>query len=114
MAVEPAPLASDEQVKEAFTQFQTWAVLYQENDYLEQYGLVHPRMQRREKYPVWKKAMSKSLHKNGALQEYVIMTNSDRGWLFGGDTFLNIPFGETMGIPDRQDEKRYEYRGLTN
>jgi hypothetical protein len=47
-------------------------------------------------------------------KEYVIMTNSDQGWLFGGGTFLNIPFGETMGILDRVDEKKYEYKGLTN
>jgi hypothetical protein len=38
-------------------------------------------------------------------REYVITMNSEEGWLFGG---------ETMGILDRTDEKRYEYKGLTN
>jgi len=161
MAVETAPLASEEQVKEAFARFQTWAGLYQQENYLDQYELVHPRIQRYKNYRTWKKAMSKSQHKNGALlnyevvalgamtpdqipctemghcyrkdmqtvmivvnsvyekigeknREYVIMTNSDKGWLFGGGTILNIPFGETMGILDRVDEKKYEYKGLTN
>jgi hypothetical protein len=161
MAIEPAPLANDEQVDQAFGQFQTWTKLYQQNEYLQQYELVHPRIQRYKNYGTWKKAMRKSLHKNGALleykvvalgaitpakipctemghcyrkdmqtvmiivnsfyenlgekpKEYIIMTNSDNGWLFGGGTFLNIPFGETMGILDRFDEKRYEYKGMTN
>ena len=161
VAFETAPLATDEQVKQAFRQFQTWTVLYQKNDYLQQYELVHPRIQRYKAYRVWKKAMKKSLHKNGALleyeviardaisparipctemghcyrkdmqtvmiivnslyeklgeksKEYIIMTNSEEGWLFGGGTFLNVPFGETMGILDRVDEKRYEYKGLVN
>jgi hypothetical protein len=161
MAIEEAPLATDEQVEEAFGRFQAWTSLYQQENYLEQYELVHPRIQRYKNYPVWKKAMNKSQHKNGALleydlvalsaispadipctemghcyrkgmqaviivvnsvyekigeknKEYVIMTNSEAGWLFGGGTFLNIPFGETMGILDRADEKKYEYKGLTN
>jgi len=45
-------------------------------------------------------------------KEYVIMANSEDGWRYGGGTFLNIPFGETMGILDRHDEKRYEYKGI--
>lgn len=161
VAVEEAPLASDEQVKEAFVQFQAFLALYQEENYLEQYELVHPRIRRWKNFPVWKKAMRKSQHKNGALleyevvalgaitpgkipctemghcyrkgmqtvmvvvnsryedigkkdREYVIMTNSDEGWMFGGGTILNIPFGETMGILDRADEKKYEYKGFTN
>jgi hypothetical protein len=161
MAIETAPMANDEQVKEAFDRFQSWTNLNQQNNFLEQYDLVHPRIQRYKNYPVWKKAMRKSLHRNGALleyevialgaittdkipctemghcyrkgmqtvmifvnslyeklgeknKEYIIMTNSDQGWLFGGGTFLNVPFGETMGILDRVDEKRYEYKGMTN
>ncbi|MCJ7815902.1 MAG: hypothetical protein MUP31_07615 [Xanthomonadales bacterium] len=161
LAIETAPLATDEQVKEAFDRFQTWTSLYQQKNYLEQYALVHPRIQRYKNYSVWKKKMNKSQHKNGALleyeiialsaitpdqipctemghcyrkdmqtvmfivnsvyeklgeknKEYIIMTNSEQGWLFGGGTFLNIPFGETMGILDRVDEKRYEYKGITN
>jgi hypothetical protein len=160
-AIETLPLATDEQVKEALGQFQNWTSLYQKKNYLEQYELVHPRIQRYKNYSVWKKAMNKSQHTNGALleyrvvalgalttdkipctemghcyrkdmqtvmivvnstyekigeksKEYVIMTNSDQGWLFGGGTFLNIPFGETMGILDRTDEKKYEYKGMTN
>jgi hypothetical protein len=159
MAIEPAPLATDEEVKQAFEQFQRWTGRYQEGDYLQQYELVHPRIQHYKKYPNWKKAMRKSQHTNGALlnyeviavgpitpakipctemghcyrkdmqtvmiivnssyekigmkdREYIIMANSDQGWLFGGGTFLNIPFGETMGILDRFDEKRYEYKGI--
>lgn len=69
VAVETAPLASDEQVKEAFNRFQTWTILYQQDNYLEQYDLVHPRIQRYKNYPVWKKAMRNSLHRNGALLE---------------------------------------------
>lgn len=161
MAVEEAPLATDEQVKEAYDRFRTWTSLYQEENYLEQYELVHPRIRRWKNFPVWKKAMRKSQHKNGALlkyelvafgaitprqipctemghcyrkgmqtvmivvnssyekigakdREYIIMANSDEGWMFGGGTILNIPFGETMGILDRADEKRYEYKGITN
>jgi hypothetical protein len=160
-AIEPAPLATDEQVKQAFARFQAWTSLYQQKNYLEQYDLVHPRIQRYKNFSTWKKAMRKSQGKNGALldyklvalsaitpdripctemghcyrkdmqtvmiildsrykkigeknKEYVIMTNSDQGWLFGGGTFLNIPFGETMGILDRVDERKYEYKGLTN
>ncbi len=45
-------------------------------------------------------------------KEYVVMANSSRGWRFGGGTFLNIPFGETMTILDRKDERRYEYKGF--
>ena len=123
--------------------------------------MLHPRIQRYKHFGVWKKAMRKSQHKNGALlryelialsaieparipctemghcyrkdmqtvmiivnssyqkigeknKEYVIMANSDEGWLFGGGTFLNIPFGETMGILDRADERKYEYKGMVN
>lgn len=160
-AIEEAPLASDEQVKEAFSRFQTWTSLYQQEDYPGQYELVHPRIQHYKNLPVWKKKMRKSRHKNGALleyelvalgaispaeipctemghcyrkgmqtvivvvnsvyekigeksKEYVIMANSGQGWLFGGGTFLNVPFGETMGILNRMDEKKYEYKGLSN
>jgi hypothetical protein len=42
------------------------------------------------------------------------MEGSSQGWVFGGGTILNIPFGETMGILDRADEKKYEYKGMTN
>jgi len=45
-------------------------------------------------------------------KEYVVMANSSHGWRFGGGTFLNIPFGETMTILDRKDERRYEYKGI--
>lgn len=45
-------------------------------------------------------------------KEYVVMANSSHGWRFGGGTFLNIPFGETMTILDRRDERRYEYKGI--
>jgi hypothetical protein len=45
-------------------------------------------------------------------KEYVLMTRSSEEWFFGGGTFLNRPFGETMGILDRYDEKRYEYNGI--
>jgi len=161
MAIEEMPLASDEQVRQALSRFQEWTRLYQQENYLEQYELVHPRIQRYKNYPVWKKAMSRSQHKNGSLleyelvalsaitpgdipctemghcyrkgmqtviiivnsryekigeknKEYVIMANSEEGWMFGGGTILNIPFGETMGILDRADEKKYEYKGLTN
>ena len=42
------------------------------------------------------------------------MEGSSQGWMFGGGAILNIPFGETMGILDRADEKKYEYKGMTN
>ena len=45
-------------------------------------------------------------------KELVIMANSVEGWRFGGGTVLNRPFGETLGILDRQDERRYEYKGI--
>ena len=158
-AFETAPLATDDQVQHAVTQFQKWTNFYQEESYFQQFGLVHPRIQHYKNYKRWKKAMSKSLDTNGALleyeiiglsaihpadipctemghcyrkdmqtviiivnsryekigvknKEYIIMTNSDKGWLFGGGTFLNVPFGETMGILDRADEQRYKYKGL--
>lgn len=51
--------------------------------------------------------------KIGAMdKEFVLMARSGDEWLFGGGTFLNRPFGETMGILDRHDEKRYEYNGI--
>lgn len=161
MAIEESPLASDDQVRQALSRFQEWIRLYQKENYLDQYELVHPRIQRYKNYPVWKKAMSRSQHKNGPLleyelvalsaitpgdipctemghcyrkdmqtviiivnsryekigeknKEYVIMANSEEGWMFGGGTILNIPFGETMGILDRADEKKYEYKGISN
>lgn len=45
-------------------------------------------------------------------KEYVVMAKSKQGWRFGGGTFLNIPFGETMTILDRKDERRYGYKGI--
>ncbi|MFT5351969.1 MAG: hypothetical protein ACI9MF_002795, partial [Gammaproteobacteria bacterium] len=45
-------------------------------------------------------------------KEYVVMAKSRQGWRFGGGTFLNIPFGETMTILDRRDERRYGYKGI--
>jgi hypothetical protein len=51
--------------------------------------------------------------KIGAMdKEYVLMARSGDDWFFGGGTFPNRPFGETMGILDRRDEKRYEYNGI--
>ncbi len=75
-AIEPAPLATDEQVKEAFARFQTWTSLYQQKNYLEQYELVHPRIQRYKNFSTWKKAMRKSQGKNGALLDYELVALS--------------------------------------
>jgi hypothetical protein len=46
------------------------------------------------------------------LKEYAVKTNSQQGWRFGGGTFLNRPFGETMLILDRKDERRYAFKGV--
>lgn len=45
-------------------------------------------------------------------KEYVVMAKSKQGWRFGGGTILNIPFGETMTILDRKDERRYGYKEI--
>lgn len=46
-------------------------------------------------------------------KEYIIMANSDDGWMYGGGTFLNRPYGETMGILDRKDERAVDYQHST-
>lgn len=52
--------------------------------------------------------------KVGAMEkEYVVMANSDDGWAYGGGSFLNRPYGETMGILDRQDERRIKFKHNT-
>jgi len=153
------PLASDEEVARSVTAFEAWTAAYQRKDFETQYALVHPRIQKWKTRRAWKKAMGKSIRRNGSLtawspvfisaiaaekvpctemghcyrrdmqvviivlnshyekigdmeKEYVLMTNSEDGWRFGGGTFLNRPFGETLGILDRHDEKRYEYNGI--
>jgi len=45
-------------------------------------------------------------------KEYILMANSADGWRWGGGTFLNTPGGETAGILDRNDVKRYQYKGI--
>lgn len=157
--IEIPPLATDEEVARSVEVFEEWTAAYQRKDFEAQYKLVHPRIQKWKTRRMWKKAMSKSLHKNGRLneyepvfvsaiaadkvpctemghcyrkdmqvviivlnshyekigdmeKEYVLMTHSEDGWRFGGGTFLNRPFGETLGILDRLDEKRYEYNGI--
>ena len=153
------PLATADEVATATKVFEEWTAAYQRADYQAQYDLVHPRIQKYKTKKMLKKAMTKSLRKNGTLsayditfvsaiaaekipctemghcyrkdmqvviivlnshyekigemdKEYVLMANSDHGWRFGGGTFLNRPFGETMSILDRMDEKRYEYNGI--
>ncbi len=153
------PLATADEVARSVEVFKEWTVLYQLNDYLAQYQLVHPRIQKYKTPRAWKKAMHKSQRRNGKLgaykidfvsaisaeripctemghcyrkdmqvviivlnshyeiigdmdKEYVLMARSGDGWYFGGGTFLNRPFEETLGILDRYDEKRYEYNGM--
>ena len=48
----------------------------------------------------------------GPRKEYAVMTNSPQGWRFGGGTVLNRPFGETLMVLDRKDERRYQFKGL--
>ncbi len=40
-------------------------------------------------------------------KEYILMTNHIDGWGWGGGTFLNIPFGESIVIMDRNDVRKY-------
>ncbi len=157
--VEPAGIASADDIDKALKIFTLWTENYQGKNYAEQYRLVHPLIQRYKDRKKWKKAMKKSHRVNGELlgykilavgattpdripctemghcyrkdiqvvlifvnstyykigtreKEYIVMANSSNGWRFGGGTFLNIPFGETMTILDRKDEKRYEYKGI--
>jgi hypothetical protein len=42
-----------------------------------------------------------------AQPEYVAMSESDKGWRFGGGTFPNRPLGETAVILTEADERRY-------
>lgn len=46
-------------------------------------------------------------------KEYVVMANSDDGWRFGGGSFLNRPYGETLAILDRKDERAARYKRRT-
>lgn len=36
---------------------------------------------------------------------YVVIANSEDGWKFGGGSLVNRPYGETLGILDRNDER---------
>jgi len=45
-------------------------------------------------------------------KEFILMANSENGWMFGGGTFLNTPGGETGGILDRKDERKFKYKGI--
>jgi hypothetical protein len=40
-------------------------------------------------------------------KEYILMANHIDGWGWGGGTFLNIPFGESIVILDRNDVIKY-------
>lgn len=42
--------------------------------------------------------------------ETAYMVWTDAGWRYGGGTFPNLPAGETLGILDEQDERRYRQR----
>lgn len=47
-------------------------------------------------------------------KEYIVMARSEDGWRYGGGTFLNRPYGETMAILDRKDERAARYQRNTS
>ena len=47
-------------------------------------------------------------------KEYVVMARPEDGWRYGGGTFLNRPYGETMAILDRKDERAARYQRNTS
>jgi hypothetical protein len=48
----------------------------------------------------------------GPLKEYAEITNIPQGWRFWGGTVLNRPFGETIVVLDRKDERQYQFKGV--
>lgn len=147
------PLATPEQVEQAYSVFKEWTELYQQEEYAKQHKLNHPRTGTPKR--LWIKLHAKSTRKNGKLisydtlavsalhtsqlpctemghcyrkdmqvviifvnshyenigdknKEFIIMANHRDGWGWGGGTFLNRPFGESIVIMDRADVNKYK------
>ncbi len=72
------PLANPEQVQKALDTFKLWTQYFQQEEYREQFKLVHPQ---KRKHPqrmtrkAWGKTMKLSLRKNGRLLNYQVIAS---------------------------------------